>query len=145
MRPHSGFVRAIIVCVFLGSLLLTACAGVSSTLTAPTPNSGLSAALAAGKAALEASNLAVAEQRYREAVAIDPQSAAAQLGLGNALVRQGKLVKLSDDLVLDSCAPRDPVAGLSSTGSFSLVFATMSSLNLIKCWYCWLPWASWQV
>ncbi len=48
-------------------------------------------ALPTAQAALDAGDLVAAEQGFRAAVAGDPKSAQAQFGLGNVLVRQGKL------------------------------------------------------
>lgn len=97
MRCGGSFVRSVAVGMLLISLLLAACGAstpsASLTPAATRPAGDLSSALAAGKAALDAGNLTVAEQRYRDAVAIDPKSAEAQFGLGNALVRQNKLAE----------------------------------------------------
>ncbi len=97
MRCGGGFVRIVALGMLLGGLLLAACGGsapsTSLTPAAARPAGDFSSALAAGKAALDAGDLAVAEQRYRDAVTFDPKSAEAQFGLGNALVRQNKLAE----------------------------------------------------
>jgi len=45
----------------------------------------------AGLAAFDAGDMAKAEQEFRDAIALDPKQARAQFGLGNVLVRQGRL------------------------------------------------------
>ncbi len=72
--------------------LLVLAAGCSGRSPAPaTPSGDLASTLAAAQQALDTGNLAVAEQGFRAALALDARSAQAQFGLGNALVRQNKL------------------------------------------------------
>ncbi len=60
--------------------------------TSPTRPSGDAAShIAAGQAALDASDLTKAEQEYLDAVALDPTSARAQFGLGNLYYRTNRL------------------------------------------------------
>lgn len=96
--------------LLLGNLLLAACGGgaTSAPLTPVRPQTtgDLRSVLAAGQAALDAGNLAVAEGHYRDAVAIDAQSADAQFGLGNALVRQNKLAEA--ETAYRAALSRDP-------------------------------------
>ncbi len=88
--------RCAVVCIGLVLLLVVAGCGadapnVSSTPVAPSVAGDFNALMATAQAALNANTVVAAEQSFRAAVSRDPKSAPAQFGLGNALVRQGKL------------------------------------------------------
>lgn len=72
-------------------VLAVGCSGGSPAPANATPSGDLTTTLAAAQQALDAGNLAAAEQGFRAALALDARSAQAQFGLGNALVRQNKL------------------------------------------------------
>jgi tetratricopeptide (TPR) repeat protein len=80
-------------CITLILLLLVAGCGASTPAApiAPTGAGDFNTNMATAQAALDANNHAVAEQGFRAAVSRDPKSAQAQFGLGNTLVREGKL------------------------------------------------------
>lgn len=80
-------VRAWVLGVSLVAVIcLAAACGGGATVTPASAGT-----LPTAQAALDAGDLAAAEQGFRAAVAGDPKSAQAQFGLGNVLVRQGKL------------------------------------------------------
>lgn len=87
---NSSRIRMLIVVMALLTLA-TSCAGGAPAPAGATPSGDLAATLTQAQQALEAGNLTAAEQGFRAAIAIDPRSAQAQFGLGNALVRQNKL------------------------------------------------------
>ena len=60
-------------------------------LTPTRPSGDAATHLQAADAALKGNDLAAAEQEYKDALALDGQSARAQFGLGNVYVRQNKL------------------------------------------------------
>ncbi len=78
--------------VGLLAVVLIAAGCASDVETAPvTPISGDAAShVAAAGAALDRADLSTAEREYRNALALDSNSAAAQFGLGNVLVRQNR-------------------------------------------------------
>jgi tetratricopeptide (TPR) repeat protein len=80
-------------CITLILPLLVAGCGASTPAApiAPTGAGDSNVTMATAQAALDANNQAAAEQGFRAAVSRDPKSAQAQLGLGNTLVRGGKL------------------------------------------------------
>lgn len=87
----TGLLRTVAFLIVFGGWVLAAC-GSGPTPAAPaTPAAEVRQLLTSGQAALDANNLAGAEKYYRDAVAADPKSADAQFGLGNVLVRQGRL------------------------------------------------------
>jgi tetratricopeptide (TPR) repeat protein len=81
------------VCIFVILLLFASGCGAKSptAAVAPTAAGDFNAMMATAQAALDANNHAAAEQGFRAAVSRDPKSAQAQFGLGNTLVRSGKL------------------------------------------------------
>jgi tetratricopeptide (TPR) repeat protein len=65
-------------------------------LTAPAstrPSGDAAGHLVAAQAALDKRDFATAEREFRDAIALDPRSAKAQLGLGNVYVRESRLAE----------------------------------------------------
>ena len=97
-RTRQGRIWSLTAIASIGLILLILVAGCTAntgttpiTSAAPTATGDFNASMAAASAALDANNITAAEQSYRAAVSRDPKSAQAQFGLGNALVRLGKL------------------------------------------------------
>lgn len=119
--------------LLLCGLLLAACGGSgpatpmgATALPAGTrPSGDASSHLEAAQAAAEKNDAALAEQEYKNALALDPKLARAQFGLGNVYVRQNRLAEA--ETAFKAALALDPTM-LSAHANLGVVYYQMGQL-----------------